>query len=246
MKTPNQRGKHVALGGVIVVAGAVEVGGHQADRIEAVLLAQRLTQFDAADLGDGVPLVGGLQGTTKQRLLADRLGGELGVDATAPQKEKPAHPTPPCRFDHMGLDLEILQQEISWIGVVGLNAPHLRGRQHHHSGVVLVKPAIHRHRIQEIELLAAGGEQGSSPSRVAVTRPLQSTGNRTARHAAMAGHKNPIAFNHQGTTARARSHQACAPWRAAATAPGLVGGFSIDPTTAKPWRLSKASFAASS
>jgi hypothetical protein len=40
---------------VVVVARAIEVGGHQADRIKAVLLAQGFAELDAGDLGDGVP-----------------------------------------------------------------------------------------------------------------------------------------------------------------------------------------------
>ena len=71
---------------VVIVAGPVEVCGHQADRIKAILLAQGFAELDASDLGDRIPLIGGLQRPREQRLLLDRLLGELRVDAAAAQK----------------------------------------------------------------------------------------------------------------------------------------------------------------
>ena len=70
VETTDQRREHVAVGGVVVVARAIEIGGQllrrrlrlQADGIKTVLPAQRLTQLDTGDLGDRIPLIGGLQG----------------------------------------------------------------------------------------------------------------------------------------------------------------------------------------
>ena len=103
----------MAVGGVVVVARAVEVGGHQADGIKAVLLAQGAAELDAGDLGGGVPLVGGLQRTGEQVLLLDRLRGKAGVDAAAAQEQEPAGAGAPGALDHMVLDLEVVEQEIS-------------------------------------------------------------------------------------------------------------------------------------
>ncbi len=141
----------MAVGGVVVVARAVEIGGQllrrrlrlQADGIKAVLPAQRLTQLDAGDLGDRVPLIRGLQRASEQRFLTDRLLSELGVDAAAAQKQQAPHPGAPGRFNHVGLDLEVVEEEIGWVSVVGLDAAHLGRRQHHHRGLVLGKPALH-------------------------------------------------------------------------------------------------------
>lgn len=52
---------------------------------------QRLTQLDAGDLGDRIPLIRGLQRTGEQRFLADRLLGELRVDTAAAQKQQAPH-----------------------------------------------------------------------------------------------------------------------------------------------------------
>ena len=70
----------------------MEIGGRllrrrlrlQADRIEAVLAAQRF--------------------------FLDRLLGELRVNAAAPKRQQVPHPGTPGRFDHVGLDFEVLQQ----------------------------------------------------------------------------------------------------------------------------------------
>jgi hypothetical protein len=72
----------MAVGGMIVIARSIEVGGHEADRIKAVLDAQRFAELDP---------------------------GELRVNAAAAQKQQPPHPRAPGRFDHMDLDLEVLQ-----------------------------------------------------------------------------------------------------------------------------------------
>ncbi len=61
MEAAVQRRQHVAVGGVVVIARPIEIGGHQTDRIKAVLDAQRFRQLDPGNLGDRVPLVGGLQ-----------------------------------------------------------------------------------------------------------------------------------------------------------------------------------------
>ncbi len=109
VEAADQCWQYVAVGGVVVVARPIEIGGHQADGIKAVLPPQCLTQLDAGDLGDRIPLIGGLQGPGEQRFLADRLLGELGVDAAAAQKQQAAHAAAPGRFDHIGLDLEVVE-----------------------------------------------------------------------------------------------------------------------------------------
>ncbi len=104
---------------------------------------QGRTQLQAGDLGYRVPLIRGLQRAGEQRFLPDRLLGELRVDAAAAQKQQAPHTTAPSRLDHVGLDLEVVEQEISWIGAVGGDAAHSGRRQHHHRGLVFGKPALH-------------------------------------------------------------------------------------------------------
>ena len=108
MEAADEGGQHMAAGGVIVVARPVEIGGHQADGIKAVLAPQGFRELDAGNFGDGVPLVGWLQSTGEQCFLADRLRGEFGVYAAAAEKQQPAGAGLPGRFHHLGLEAEVL------------------------------------------------------------------------------------------------------------------------------------------
>ena len=108
VKAADQGRQDMAVGGVVVVARAIEIGGHKANSIKTVLKAQGLAKLDAGDLGDRIPRITGLQGPGEQRFLADGLFGELRVDAAATQKKQAPHPREPGRFDHVGLDLEVI------------------------------------------------------------------------------------------------------------------------------------------
>ncbi len=57
----------MALHQVEIVTRAVKVGRHDGDEVAAILPAVGLTELDAGDLGDGIPLVGRLQSTREQR-----------------------------------------------------------------------------------------------------------------------------------------------------------------------------------
>jgi len=70
-------------------------------------------------------VIGGLQRSGEQCIFADPLLGELRVDGAADQKQQTPHPRAPGRFDHMGLDLEVLQQKVRRLAAVGLDATTL-------------------------------------------------------------------------------------------------------------------------
>ena len=194
VEATDQGRQHMAVFGVVVVARPIQIGGQllrrrlrlQTDRIEAVLQAQRLAELDTGDLGDRIPLVGGLQGPAEQGLFTNRLLGEFRIDAAAAQKQQPPHARAPGRFDHMGLDLEVVEQEIGWIAVVGLDAAHLRRGEHHHRGLVLAKPALNRSAIEQVQLGPRCGEQG------AVAGTLQRPADGPAGHAAVASHEEAV------------------------------------------------------
>ena len=61
METADRGRKHVGVLGVVVVVGAVEVGGHHGDEVGAVLAVEELAVFEARDLRKGVGLVGLLE-----------------------------------------------------------------------------------------------------------------------------------------------------------------------------------------
>ena len=88
MRLAHQRRKDVARLQIEIVAGAVEIGRHRRDEVAAILPAIGLAQLDAGDLGDRVPLVGGLERAGEQRVLADRLRRKLRIDAGRAEKQQ--------------------------------------------------------------------------------------------------------------------------------------------------------------
>jgi len=72
--------------------------------------------------------IGRLKQASHQAFLADRLLGKLRLDAAAAQKQQAPDPGAPGRFDHVGLDLEVVEQEISRVAAIGLDAAHLGRR----------------------------------------------------------------------------------------------------------------------
>ena len=50
METTDERRHHMAVGGMIVVVGAIKIGGHDGDIVSAVLTVQELAVLQAADL----------------------------------------------------------------------------------------------------------------------------------------------------------------------------------------------------
>ena len=82
----DQRGQDVAVGEVVVVVGAVKVGGHDAHIAGAVLAVAAFAQLDAGDLGDGIGLVGLFQRAGEKVVLPDRLRAIARVDATGTEE----------------------------------------------------------------------------------------------------------------------------------------------------------------
>jgi hypothetical protein len=114
---------------VVVVARAIEVGGHDAAVVAPKLAVVALTEFDAGYLGNGIGLVGGFQGAGEQRRLGHGLGRQAGVDAAAAQKQQLLHAKGVGRVDDVGLHHQVVVDEVCRVGVVGVDATHLGGSQ---------------------------------------------------------------------------------------------------------------------
>ena len=112
---------------VVIVIQTVEVGGHGADEIAAVLAPAGLAQFDAGDFGDGVPLVGGLERTAQEVFLLQRLRRQLGIDAGTAQEEQLFDPVQIGPMDEIILDLQVLEEELGRAALVGHDAAHPGG-----------------------------------------------------------------------------------------------------------------------
>ena len=81
VKAANEGRQNVAILGVKVIPGAVEVRGHHTAIINAMLAVVALAEFDAGDFGDGVGLIRGLKCSCQKGGFAHRLRDGAGVDA---------------------------------------------------------------------------------------------------------------------------------------------------------------------
>src|SRR3546814_4056721 len=79
---------HVAGIEVEIVARPIKVRRHRGDIVATVLFAIRLAKLDARDLRHRIPFVRRLERAGKERLLADRLVRELGVDAARSEEQR--------------------------------------------------------------------------------------------------------------------------------------------------------------
>ena len=181
MGLPQQRRQHMAVGQVVVVVRAVQIGRHHADVLPAVLAVVALGQLDAGDLGDRVGLVGRLQRAGQQRVFPDRLCAVARVDAARAQEHQPLHARQVRAVDQVRLDHQVLVDEVGAVDVVGLDATHPRGGDEDVVRLLLGQEGLHRALVQQVQLGAAAGED------VRVAAGLQSAHQGAADHAAMAG-----------------------------------------------------------
>src|SRR5271163_5057442 len=86
MEFSDQGRENVRVLEIEVVAGTVEISGHERDGIETILLLVGLTHLDSGDFRDGVPLIGWFKCARQQVLLLDGLRSEFGIDAGAAKK----------------------------------------------------------------------------------------------------------------------------------------------------------------
>ncbi len=112
---------------MIVVAKPIKIGGHQAMVIQAVAFAVlavvALAQLDAGNLGDGVGLVGWLLNASEQGFVANRLRSLARVNAARAQEQELLDPIAKSRINGIGLHHQVFVYELSWISVVGVDAP---------------------------------------------------------------------------------------------------------------------------
>ena len=86
----------------------------------------------------------------------------------------------------VGLDHQVLVDELGRVGVVRVDAAHPgRGQVHLVDGALLEKP-LHRLLVDQVNHVATGGQN------VAVAQRLQPPDNGRTHHAAMAGHENAL------------------------------------------------------
>ncbi len=126
----------------------------------AVLPVVALAELDAGDLGNGIGLVGGFQRAGEQGIFGHGLRRELGVDAAAAQEQQFLHAGSKGRVNHIGLDHQVLVDELGRVGVVGVNAAHLGCGQVHLVGLFCGKEGAHSGLIGQVQLSVHSRDDG--------------------------------------------------------------------------------------
>lgn len=181
-KAPDQRRDHMAVFRMIIIAWAVQIGGHGADRIKAILLAVCLAHLDSRDFRQGVCVVGGFQRSGEQASFLDRLGAHLGVEARRSEKQQLPAVIAAGAVNDVILYLQVLVDKLCGIGGIGMDAAHLGGSKNHNSGPVLRKKVSYGGLIAQIQLRVCAREQ------VFIASTYQRSAYGAAHKAAMSGH----------------------------------------------------------
>lgn len=109
---------------VEVVTRAVEVGRHDRDKAGAVLAVVGPAHGDAGDLGHGVRLVGRLEFAVQEILLAQRLGGKLGIDTGAAEEKQFLDGMQVALVDDICLDGQVVVDKFGGAVAVGQDTAH--------------------------------------------------------------------------------------------------------------------------
>jgi hypothetical protein len=117
-----------------LVAGPVEVGGHEVGDVLAVLLAVGLGLDEVGQLGDAVGGVGLLGIALPQRVLAERDRRVLRVRADRSRDHGLGGRGQTGLLDDVGAHEQVVEVEVRRAGHVGTDAAHAGGEVDHEIG----------------------------------------------------------------------------------------------------------------
>ncbi len=193
-KPSDQRREDMPVYKVVGVIRAIEIAGHQADGVPAILFAEVKTEFITGDFCQSVALIGGLQRTGQQVFFLDRLRRLAWIDATGSEETELFHFMQKTLHDHVVLDLKVFEQELRAMRFVCHDPADFCPGENH-----IVRPL----RIEELldRLLIAEIEFGMSPFLdIGVAFLFEFADACAADHAAMAADKDFGIFVDHNTT----------------------------------------------
>ena len=193
MEAADQRRKHMAVGGMIIVVGPVQIRGHDTDIIGSVLSVQELAVFQSGDLRQCICLIGFLQLRSQQAALLHRLRCHTGIDTAAAQKHQLLAVVLPCRMDHIHLQDHIFIHEIRQCLTVGHDAAHLGCGQEHIVRLLPGKEFLHGNLSAQIQFLMAAGDD------IGISVFLECSTTSTSYHTPVAGYIYFCVFFHDIT-----------------------------------------------
>ena len=179
MEAADQCRDHMAVGGVIVVVWAIEVGGHDADIVGAVLTVQELAILQTGDLRQRIGLVGLFQLTGQQAVFLHGLRCHAGVDAGGTEKLQLLAAVLPSRVDGVHLQRHVVIHEVGQCFLIGHDAADLGSSKEHILRLFLCEELFHSILTGQVQFFVGAGDD------IGIALTLQLTNDCRAHHAAM-------------------------------------------------------------
>ena len=169
---------------MVGVTGAIKVCWHHTPIIHpmtsAVLTVVAFTQLDTGDLRNGVRLVGWFKQASKKRRLFHRLSCQTWINTARAKKQKPFDAIPESSLDHIGLDHQVLVNEVCRIGTIGMDATNFCCCQVDLIWLFRRKKTSNSGLVSQIKFSTSPGNN------VSLASLLQGANNRRAHHASVA------------------------------------------------------------
>ena len=146
-----------------------------------MLAVVAFAELDAGDLGDGIGFVGLFQRTGQEEVLPDRLRAVARIDAARAEKAQALHTGQPGTVNQVGLDHQVLVDEVGAQRVVGVDAADDGGRNENEVGFLPGQKGMRRGLIEQVQRGTVTGQD------VSVAGLFQPAHQRGADHAAMTG-----------------------------------------------------------
>ena len=169
-----------------VVTWSIKIGGHCRNPAPTKLTPRCLDLHDARNFRNRVGVVCFFQCAGHQRRFTNRLLGKLGINARRPQKQQPLDTHLVGSIHQVCLYLQVLAEEVSRVGVVGMNSADFGRRINHHIGADVAQGPKHRRSVGQIHF--TGGETHE----VCIALLLQSPPNCRAGQSPVARHINCV------------------------------------------------------
>ena len=123
---------------------------------------------DPGDLGDRVGIVGRLERPGEERGLGDRLRRQFRVDARRPEEQQPVDIGGVRGLKQVGLDAQVVVEEVHRGGRVGHDPADLRGGHDHYRGLRGEDRVEGGISIAQVDLSRAPADQIGEPLRLQV------------------------------------------------------------------------------
>ena len=124
---------------IIVIMGAIQIRGHTADKIIAVLPFIKFAHFQPRNFGNRIGFIRFLQRPGEKRILRNGLGRHFRINTGASQKKQLFYMKIMAAFNDIALNLHIFIGKFRRRGIVGIDSAHLRSGQDHHIRPFLFK-----------------------------------------------------------------------------------------------------------